>query len=97
MTVIDEIAAERARQIAEEGHSPEADDAYQQDELLRAASGYVQRRLEERFMGGPAHVSAPPPGWPWLKDDWNPQARRRDLIKAAALIVAEVERMDRAG
>jgi hypothetical protein len=34
--------------------------------------------------------------WPWADKDWKPKDRRRDLIRAAALIVAEIERLDRA-
>ena len=31
----------------------------------------------------------------WSKDWWKPKDKRRDLIRAAALIVAEIERLDR--
>lgn len=34
--------------------------------------------------------------WPWEGAWWKPTTPRRDLIKAAALIVAEIERLDRA-
>jgi hypothetical protein len=36
--------------------------------------------------------------WPksWHPCWWKPKDRRRDLIRAAALIVAEIERLDRA-
>jgi len=81
MTVIDEIAAERARQINEEGHTPERDDQYQSDELSRAAACYA---LHRSF-----------PDWPWSYAWWKPTTERRDLIKAAALIVAEIKRLDR--
>ena len=33
------------------------------------------------------------PGWAWSW--WKPKNRRHDLIRAAALIVAEIERIDR--
>lgn len=32
----------------------------------------------------------------WLGEHWNPKDRRQDLVRAAALIVAEIERLDRA-
>jgi hypothetical protein len=35
-------------------------------------------------------------GWPWDLKWWKPTTPRRDLVKAAALIVAEIERLDRA-
>lgn len=34
--------------------------------------------------------------WPWAGDWWKPKDRRRDLVRAAALLVAEIERLDRA-
>ncbi len=34
--------------------------------------------------------------WPWDGKWWKPTTPRRDLVKAAALIVAEIERLDRA-
>ena len=37
-----------------------------------------------------------PVGWPWHRQWWKPKNARRDLVRAAALIVAEIERLDRA-
>ena len=34
--------------------------------------------------------------WPWLSSWWKPSTNRRDLVKAGALILAEIERLDRA-
>lgn len=34
--------------------------------------------------------------WPWSESWWKPKDRRRDLERAAALIVAEIERLARA-
>ncbi|MEB3421767.1 hypothetical protein VK682_24660 [Salipiger manganoxidans] len=34
--------------------------------------------------------------WPWDRKWWKPTTPRRDLVKAGALIVAEIERLDRA-
>lgn len=33
--------------------------------------------------------------WPWSREWWKPKNPRRDLVKAGALIVAEIERLDR--
>ena len=33
--------------------------------------------------------------WPWSLDWWKPKDPRRDLVRAGALIVAEIERLDR--
>jgi len=37
----------------------------------------------------------PPRGWPWAKSWWKPASLRRSLVKAAALLIAEIERIDR--
>ncbi len=34
--------------------------------------------------------------WPWGQQWWNPTTTRRDLVKACALALAEIERLDRA-
>lgn len=34
--------------------------------------------------------------WPWAKGWWKPGGSRRMLVKAAALLLAEIERLDRA-
>lgn len=107
MSVIDEIRAERARQISEEGWTPNHDDMHHSDRSLsRAAATYAwlaalrdsEREKALDFPYQDANVISHnlarrlwPAGWgfPKLKD------RRRDLIRAAALIVAEIERLDR--
>ena len=33
--------------------------------------------------------------WPWDGNRWKPSTPRNDLIKAAALLIAEIERLDR--
>lgn len=39
-----------------------------------------------------------PKVWPksWAPSWWKPKTRRRDLVRAAAMIIAEIERIDRA-
>lgn len=94
MSVIDEIAAERARQISVEGWTPEHDNEHADCSLALAAMGYVQAASSaQREISS----SLPPPRyWPWDASWWKPKGPRRDLIRAAALIVAEIERIDRA-
>lgn len=86
--VIAEIAAERRRQIDVEGWTPEHDDEHVDGQMAHAAAAYAERSAIP-------HPS-PPYWWPWDKKWWNPEGRRRMLVKAAALIVAEIERLDRA-
>jgi hypothetical protein len=83
--VIQEIAAERVRQIDAEGYGCKGDDAYVYGELARAAAAYAVhfRHRQGRL-------------WPWDCSQWKPGEHRRNCVKAAALLVAEIERIDRA-
>jgi hypothetical protein len=94
MSAIDDIAAERQRQISGEGFGPARDDGYVHHQLPRAAAAYAW------FAGTPdewrATYTGAPPTWPWSLDWWKPRDRRHDLVRAGALIVAEIERLDRA-
>lgn len=92
--VTGEIAAERSRQIEAEGWSPEHDDLYERHELVRAAETYLEAgRLEAITAAGLTRLLAK---WPWAASWFKPRDPRRNLVKAAALIVAEIERLDRA-
>ncbi len=87
-----DVAAERRRQMEVEGWTPEHDDSHGGD-LLTAAVCYAQRRMDEDRFG--VFSSYAPAAWPWDASWWKPKDRRRDLIRAAALLVAELERLDR--
>lgn len=96
MTVIEKVAAERRRQIEVEGWTPEHDDLHGDGELAAAGACYAIKAAmpqnDFRFA-----IGYPPPYWPgWATKWWKPTDRRRDLIKAAALIIAEIERIERA-
>ena len=92
MSIIDEIAAERRRQIEVEGWDIEHDDSHDDGELAVAAACYALG--ERNQIIGPARRVAPVL-WPWSSRWWKPKDRRRDCIRAAALLVAEIERLDR--
>jgi hypothetical protein len=93
MTIIDEIAAERRRQIEAEGWSPEHDDDHLSGDLAVAGACYA---MEGANMGDMyPRTNGVPDLWPWTDDTWKPKDTRRNLVRAAALIVAELERMDR--
>lgn len=90
------IAAERARQIADEGWTVAHDDSHVGGDLAAAAAAYAypddlptrdRRRVHKRVL------------WPWF-DGWRdhgPSERVRELAKAGALIAAEIDRLQRRG
>lgn len=89
------VAAERFRQIEAEGWSLEHDDEHESGELARAGAAYAIGALKHVGMDRGLLREVVPKVWPWSKDWWKPQGFRRDLIRAAALILAEIERHDR--
>lgn len=101
--VLEEIAAERRRQVEAEGWTPEHDDGHAKGEMAVAAACYAlaaaecpaERALMDQFGDASGTPSRLLKIWPWSRDWWKPKSRRRDLIRAAALIVAEIERLDR--
>ncbi|WP_336886846.1 ead/Ea22-like family protein [Klebsiella sp. 2019SCSN059] len=95
-----DVLAERQRQVTAEGWSPKHDDQYKNTELAFAASCYAFHAaaaswdLEDN--GIPYDSHPVPKQWPWDPSWWRPTGARRDLVKAGALILAEIERIDRA-
>lgn len=99
MSALDDIAAERLRQINMEGWTLEHDDTHDRGELADAAAAYAIGPGRFPFsLGVVEHpIQSPPMMWPWTVSWWKPRDRRYDLIRAGALIVAEIERIDRLG
>ncbi|MBR7533445.1 hypothetical protein KC248_20435 [Klebsiella michiganensis] len=81
---IADVIAERQRQQSVKGFSAEQDDTYVGFQLSAAAICYIEPMEAENY-------------WPadWYEDSFKPTDTRRNLIKAAALIIAEIERIDR--
>lgn len=79
-----DVIAERQRQISVKGWTPEHDDTYIGCELAAAAISYIEPVEAENY-------------WPadWHDDSFRPSDYRRNLVKATALLVAELERLDR--
>jgi len=110
MTGVELIAAERKRQIEEEGWTPEHDAQHYEGELAIAGACYalgekhvhvhIPRRINSSrgidencyqydfTKAGPEQIT-----WPWNEKWWKPKDRIRDLVRAGALIAAEVDRL----
>lgn len=100
---IEDVIAERQRQMQAEGWSFSHDDKHVDHSLAKAAATYAagatidapDRAVMDTYgaSGTPGWIKEL---WPWGVEWWKPSSRRRDLVKAAALIIAEIERLDRA-
>jgi hypothetical protein len=98
------IAAERQRQVTEEGWTAEHDAEHAKGELARAAACYAlpPDRRQIATARHPADRTSRfepwPLGWPWHPSWWKPAPddRVRELVKAAALIAAEIDRLQAA-
>ncbi|MCU1591562.1 MAG: hypothetical protein JWP11_2818 [Frankiales bacterium] len=112
MTTVDGallIAAERQRQIDVEGYAAEHDALHDTGnpaiagDLAEAAFCYLTEVLGghqlEAHHPAVAHEPCPSPTeWPWAAADWKPSADPvRNLVKAGALIAAEIDRLQAAG
>ncbi|MFG9114994.1 hypothetical protein ACEPXE_22595 [Pseudomonas aeruginosa] len=107
-----DVQAERRRQITAEGWTPEHDDEHDSGELAAAGAAYALHAADHLnpYSQGDGGDEAPS-CWPWHdgiagrgegpeKTEpawWKPTTPRRDLVKACALALAEIERLDRAG
>lgn len=95
----EDVIAERQRQVSVEGWTPQHDDEYDGGRLAAAASAYALYagdELHPESQGDGDFGRAPPDMWPFHMSWWKPEDPRRALVKAGALILAEIERIDRA-
>lgn len=84
-----DVLAERERQVTEERWSVEHDDSHEDGQLADAAGCYALWAAGYSLNGWREF-------WPW-KPEWLKQDEpRRMLVKAGALVLAEIQRLDRA-
>jgi len=96
---IQEIAIERKRMSQVSEWDDEWEDQQRVQQLLHAASCYLREPRNR-----PSIRYKPPVDWPFRKDVWDPlvsatrpdtDARIVELVRAAAFISAEVDRLNR--
>lgn len=93
-----DVIAERRRQISSEGYDIAHDDEHVNDEIAAYATFYAMPPAvrdwpaEETGYGATWGQAVIPANWGPAK----PGNRRQELVKAAALLIAEIERLDRA-
>lgn len=83
-----DVLGERQRQMSVECWTPGHDDEHRRGELALAAAAYCVHGLDGPVSG--------PDLWPWAYEWWKPKGRRSNLVRATALLLAEIERLDRA-
>lgn len=102
------VLTEKKRIVDVEGYTPAHDDKLEHRELARAGMAYAQHYVERQWLytglDGKGACAEPeqygldeaPSVWPdeWA-DGWKPKNPRRDLLRAAALLLCEIERIDR--
>lgn len=103
-----DVVSERISQEVENHYSEESDDHQNQLQLLIAAVSYClyppDNDLERNAMTTFFYPATESTGdikrvseqlWPWDSNTFKPRDRRNNLVRAAALIMAEIDRMDR--
>jgi len=93
-----DVVQERARQVAVEGRTVEADDKNDSGQMAVAAGYYALASgwPYSHNRSGDQTMESPPQHWPWAAEWWKPRTARENLVRAGALIIAEIERLDRA-
>lgn len=100
-----DVMLERKRQVDGEGYDVAHDDQHSRGEIALAAAAYAyastlsrtERDWHKDFLYGVRRGFASLINWLW---PWEPRqfrhfGRRRSLVVAAALLLAEIERLDR--
>ena len=94
MTVFDEINSARLQQLSGEIAAYNHDDT----ELSFAAASYAEHAAmwyDRSVNLAWYRTAAPPQTWPWKAAAWQPTDPRQDLIRAASLIISQIEEIDR--
>ena len=92
-----DVLIERHRQVIEEGWDADHDAQHEPGELASAGSAYGVNAAH--VLQGMSPIDSKhelPVGFPWDEEWWKPKDVRSDLVRAAALLIAEIDRLDRA-
>ena len=91
----DERMRQKRRRPEGEGYTHVHDDQHRRCELRKAAECYLLVPALRVFRERQGRLV--PVGWPWDAEWWkpSPKDRVRELVKAGALIAAEIDRLQR--
>ena len=89
-TGIELIAEERERQVSQEGWTPEHDQEHRLGELAKAAACYAVHHTDADV------IESDEDAWPWA-EKWDKRGNDpvRNLVKAGALVAAEIDRIQK--
>ena len=90
-----DVLSECNRQVEVEGWTPEHDDHHGDGEMAVAAACYALPSRWRSLSAGKPSQALVSKIWPWDAAWWKPKSRRYDLVRAGALIIKEIERLDR--
>lgn len=99
LTGAEQIAIERRRQVDKEGWTSEHDADWTEGELKMAAMAYLEADGNDQYLcetndrqrfNTPAYDY-----WPWKSTWWKPKDRLSNLVRAGALIAAEIDRIQK--
>lgn len=90
------ITRERYRQIGEEGYNAEHDERLEPGALAMAAAVYIMGACSG-MRGGEERSGEVMICWPFETAAYNPKDPLRDLVRAGALVAAEIDRILRVG
>lgn len=91
-----DVRMERLRQIEVEGFDAKHDADHDTGDLACAAAAYALHAGCQLNPADGIGFEGTPDFWPrdWTSAWWKPKDPRRNLVRAAALIIAEIERID---
>lgn len=106
---LDLIAAERQRQVEREGWTPDHDDGHTLNELAAAGACYALLETRWKDSGVLGKRLVRDILWPWQWEEFKPadypdppfgpdvhiDKKVKNLVRAAALIAAEIDRLER--
>lgn len=97
--VLGELLMERGRQLTELGYSAAHDDGHDMGELARAAASHSLSAASWQFPEGNQYREVmrgrAAEAWPFDRQATSLKTARQHLVIAGALIIAEIERLDR--
>ncbi|MFM0165705.1 hypothetical protein PQR39_35415 [Paraburkholderia sediminicola] len=94
-----DVLRERAEHVTREHFTPGHDDMHKDGVLANAAAAYALAAGDELTpsrRGAAGFFTQPSRVWPFGTQWWKPKNPRTAMVKAAALLIAEIEKIDRA-